>query len=161
MNLGPWRRVIVALFFLGLVFVSGIHYASVEASQSPYPTEEELKTNPAEYIGEEVFVFGTVKRVESQENTATIRIESDRGSVIVQVDNFSPQLRVEPGGIVQVYGTWQEPNVITAENVRVVNPTGSTNLYKYAVSGVAALVIVVLFFRYWRVNFHDFAFEVR
>lgn len=161
MDLGPLERITFALLLVGLVFVSGIHYASVEANHSPYPTEEELKTDSGAYIGEQVFVFGTVESVEGQEYTATIRIDSDKGSVIAQVDDFATQRHVEPGGIVQVYGTWQESNVIAAENVRVVNPTGSTNVYKYAVSGIAAVVILVLFFRYWRVNIRDIGFEVR
>lgn len=161
MDLHPGWRVFFAFVLLGLVFASGVHFASVEDAHTPYPDAEDLKTNSGSYVDEQVFVFGTVERIDGQDNTATIRIDSDKGPFTAQIQGFSTGQTVEPRGIVQVFGTWEESKVIAAENVRVVNPAGSSDLYKYAVSGVAALVIVVLFFRYWRMNIGTLSFEVR
>jgi len=51
--------------------------------------------------------------------------------------------------------------VVDAETVRVVNPAGASETYKYAVSAVGALLVVALFFRYWRVDIETLTFEVR
>jgi len=45
--------------------------------------------------------------------------------------------------------------------VRVVNPAGSSEAYKYAVSAVGAVLVLALFFKYWRVDHRTLTFEVR
>jgi len=156
----PAAKLLTSVLLIVLVIASGVHYATVWENQYPYPTNEDLKTAPDEYIGEEVFVFGTVESVDANSNTATIRIESDAGPFTAQVTEFEPQRDVQAGGVVQVFGAFRGDS-IAAENVRVVNSAGSSDFYKYAVSGVAAVLIVVLFFRYWRVNLRTLSVEGR
>jgi preprotein translocase subunit SecF len=68
---------------------------------------------------------------------------------------------VQPGGAVQVYGTVEPDRHLAADRVVVVNPAGSSMLFKYGVSLVGALLVVVLFFRHWRFDTDGVGFEVR
>lgn len=70
-------------------------------------------------------------------------------------------VQVEPGGTVQVYGTLRPNNIIKAERVVVVNPARTSKWYKYAVSVVGALLVVIMFFRWWRFDPVTLAFERR
>lgn len=157
----PAMRLLAAGLLIGLVVVSGVHYDTAAGEHWPYPDSTDLKTTPEQYAGERVFLFGTVERFDESAETAQIRVESDAGPFTVDVTAFETQRDVQRGGVVQVVGEFQSGYVVTAENVRVVNPAGSSDLYKYAVSLVAAVLVLVLFFRYWRVNIRDLSFEVR
>ena len=161
MNWGAVGRISIAVLLIGGVLGMGIHYGSEEDAHYPYPDETDLKTSPHSHIDTQVFVFGTVEEINEDENTARIRIETDSDPFTAEITNFSTQQNVQPGGIVQVYGTFQREYVIAADTVRVVNPAGTSDIYKYVVSAVAAVLIVVLFFQYWRVNVRTLSFEVR
>jgi hypothetical protein len=139
----------------------GVHYDSNAGTHYPYPDSTELKVSPETHTGTEVFVFGTVEAINEAQNTARIRIETDEGPFTVEVTKFSTQRNVQPGGVVQVVGTFQAESGIEADTVRVVNAAGSSNIYKYAVSLVAAVLIVVLFFQYWRVNIRTLSIAPR
>lgn len=157
----PSTRLVLAGILIGLVFVSGVHYDTAESDHWPYPDTADLKTTPDQHAGEQVFLFGTVEQLDEDAGTARISVESDAGPFTVDVGEFDTQRDVQPGGVVQVVGEFQPGDAVTAENVRVVNPAGSSNLYKYAVSLVAAVLILVLFFRDWRVNIRSLSFEAR
>jgi hypothetical protein len=43
----------------------------------------------------------------------------------------------------------------------VVNPSGSSLVYKYGTSLVGAALVLVVFFRYWRVDWGSLSLEVR
>jgi hypothetical protein len=130
----------------------GVHYDSNAGTHYPYPDSADLKVSSETHTGTEVFVFGTIEELNEAQNTARIRIDTDEGPFTVEVTKFSTQRNVQPGGVVQVVGTFQSESVIEADTVRVVNSAGSSKSYKYVVSLVAAVFIVVLFFQYWRVN---------
>jgi hypothetical protein len=151
----------MSLLLIGGVASLGIHYAVQVGNHYPYPGTTDLKVSPEEYVDRQVFVFGTVEGVGEEQNTATMRIETDEEPFTAEVNRFSTQRGVQPGGTVQVYGTFQGEYLIQADNVRVVNPAGSSNIYKYAVSIVAAILIMILFFRYWNLNLQTLSFEVK
>jgi hypothetical protein len=151
----------MSLVIIGDILSLGIHYETQEDNHYPYPDTTDLKVSPEEYADRQVFVFGTVEGVGEEQNTATIRIETDEGPFTAEVNRFSTQRGVQPGGVVQVYGTFQGEYLIQADNVRVVNPAGSSNIYKYAVSIVAVILIMILFFRYWSLNLQTLGFEVK
>jgi hypothetical protein len=157
----PGIRLVAAAALLGLVLVSGVHYDAAEPDHWPYPTPEELETEPDQHADQRVFLFGTVERLDETAGTARIRVESDEGPFVVDVTGFGTERDVRPGGTVQVVGEFRPGYVVAAERVRVVNPAGSSRLYKYAVSGVAALLVLILFFRHWRADVGTLSFEAR
>lgn len=161
MNWGTVGRISIVVLLIGGVLGMGIHYETEVDVHYPYPDETDLKTSPHSHIDTQVFVFGTVEEINEDENTARIRIGTDRDSFTAEITNFSTQRNVQPGGTVQVYGTFQREYVIVADTVRVVNPAGASNIYKYAISAVAVVLIAVLFFQYWRVNLRTLSFEVK
>lgn len=152
MDWGAVSRLSIAVLLIGGVLGMGVHYDSNAGTHYPYPDSTELKESPETHTGTEVFVFGTVEAINEAQNTARIRIETDEGPFTVEVTKFSTQRNVQPGGVVQVVGTFQSESVIEADTVRVVNSAGSSKSYKYVVSLVAAVLIVVVFVQYWRVN---------
>lgn len=157
----PVTRLFVATLLVGFVVASGVHYATESSTHWPYPDTTQLKTAPEDHTDTKVFLFGTVEQIDSKSDTAKVRVESDAGPFTLEIRGFDTQRDVQPGGIVQVVGKYGPGYVVEAENVRVVNPAGSSNLYKYAVSAVAAVLILVLFFRHWRVTVRNLSFEVR
>ena len=161
MNWGAVLRISIAVLLIGGVLGMGVHYGAEAATHYPYPDTADLKLSPEEYAGAQVFVFGTVEEMNREENTARIRIDTDEGQFTAEVTRFSTQRTVQPSGVIQVVGTFQGRYGIEADNVRVVNPTGSSDIYKYVVSVVAALLLVVLFFQYWRVNIRALSVEAR
>ncbi len=184
----PGIRLVTAVVLLGLVFVSGVHYDTAEADHWPYPTPEELETAPDQHSDQRVFLFGTVERLDETAGTARIRVESDEGPFVVDVTGFETERDVRPGGTVQIVGEFQPGYsdccqscrihrttaygrtgtqlqqslyVVSAERVRVANSAGSSLLYKYVVSVIAALLVLILFFRYWRADVGMLSFEAR
>jgi hypothetical protein len=154
-------RVLIAVVLLGGVLGLCVHYGSVSGERYPYPSPGDLKTAPSDHVGTQVFVFGTVEEIDSTENTARIRVDTDRGSFTADVTEFSTQREVRSGGVVQVYGQFQSGYRIDADTVRVVNPSGASGMYKYIVSALAAGIILILFFRSWRVNIRTLSVEGR
>jgi hypothetical protein len=157
----PGIRLVTAVVLLGLVFVSGVHYDTAEADHWPYPTPEELETAPDQHSDQRVFLFGTVERLDETAGTARIRVESDEGPFVVDVTGFETERDVRPGGTVQIVGEFQPGYIVAAERVRVVNSAGSSLLYKYVVSVIAALLVLIVFFRYWRADVGMLSFEAR
>jgi hypothetical protein len=143
---------VLAITLLGCVVALGVHYDGTADEQYPYPNATDIKTTPNDNVGTQVFVFGTVETVDSTANTARIRVDTSYEPFTADVTSFTTQRQVQSGGIVQVYGTFQSGYRIDADTVRVVNPSGSSAMYKYTVSVVAVGILLVLFFRYWRVD---------
>lgn len=152
-------RVLVAAVLVGLVFVMGVHYSAQYEKHWPYPGTDDLAENYEQYVDTQALLFGTVTEVNENTNTARIRVEHSTGAFTMTVRKFDVDVRL--GGVVQVLGTLQPGYTIAAENVEVVNPAGSSKLYKWGVSLVGALLIVVLFFHYWRIDVETLSFEVR
>jgi hypothetical protein len=68
---------------------------------------------------------------------------------------------VEPGGVVQVLGRLEPGRAMTPDAVAVVNPSGSSLVYKYSTSLVGAALVLVVLFRHWRVDWRSLSLEVR
>jgi len=136
-----------------------VHYDATFDDNAPYPSTDDLATDYEHYVGEETLVFGDVERVDAEAERATVRVDSDEGEFELVVESFTE--RPQPGGVVQVYGTLEANYTMVATNVAVVNPAGVSKAYKYAVSVVGSVLVLVLFFRHWRVDTEGLAFELR
>jgi hypothetical protein len=152
-------RVLVAALLVAGVFRLGAHYSNNRSDHWKYPTDREFAERLGEYVGEQVFVQGDVVSIDPASDSARVRLTYPNGTVTVTVTGFDAD--TQPGGVVQVYGQFRPENVVAAETVRVVNPAGSSEAYKYAVSAVGAVLVLALFFKYWRVDHRTLTFEVR
>lgn len=151
------RRVLLAAVLVGLVFGMGVHYDSAEEGQWPYPDTDRLAAEYDRYVGEQALLFGTVESVSG--GTARLSVEHTGGAFPLTVEGFDAD--VEPGGVVQVLGRLEPGRTMTPEAVAVVNPSGSSLVYKYGTSLVGAALVLVVFFRYWRVDWGSLSLEVR
>lgn len=154
-----WQRGLLVLGLAGLLVGMGVHYGAVQDDHWPYPDEDTLATHPETHVGEEVFLFGTVTAVDADAGTATIRVEADTGPFSISVQSFDRA--VELGGVVQVLGELTAERTVDAERVVVVNSSSGAEWYKYGVSVLGALLVLLAFFRYWRVDWDTLTFEVR
>jgi hypothetical protein len=150
-------RVLLAVALVGLVFAMGVHYDSAEEEHWPYPDADRLAAEYDRYVGERALLFGTVESV--SDGTARLSVEHATGSFPLTVRAFDAD--AEPGGVVQVLGQLESDRAMTAEAVAVVNPSGSSLVYKYGTSLVGAALVLVVFFRYWRVDWESLSLEVR
>lgn len=158
-HMQPWHRLVVLGLVVAAVGGMGVHYDSQFADQWPYTTDDELGSEYQLHVGTETFLTGTVERVDSERSTARISIEADAGRYQVELQSFDAS--VSQGGVVQVVGTVRPEHVVVVERSAVVSPAGSSELYKYVVSLAGAALVMVLFFRHWRVNTDTLALEAR
>ncbi|AJF26096.1 hypothetical protein JZX76_15455 [Haloarcula hispanica] len=152
-----WVRAVIVLvlcLILGGLFV---HAAVTEEQRSPYPDAADLSTGYESYVGQHLMVFGTV--TETGDGGMAIRAESDGTAITLRVTGT--EAAVEPGGVVQVYGTLESNQTIAAERVEVVNSSRWAEFYKYGASAVGALGFLLLFFRYWRIDRETWTMEAR
>ncbi|EMA12054.1 hypothetical protein [Haloarcula marismortui] len=150
-------RVVIMLVLcltLGGLFV---HAAVTEDKWTPYPDAADLSAGYESYVGQQLMVFGTV--TETSEGEMRIRAESDGTAITLRVTET--RTAVEPGGVVQVYGTLEPAQTITAERVEVVNSSRWAEFYKYGTSAIGAFGFLLLFFRYWRINRDSWTLEAR
>lgn len=151
-------RVGCVLALLGVVVGMGVHYDVASERHSPYPDGEDLRSNYDAHLDEETRLFGTVTERDDAAGTMTIEVETDTGWIALNVTDAGTTTR--PSGVVQVYGAVRPGRTIDASNVVVVNPSGSSATYKYVTSAIGALLVLVAFFRHWRFDPDDLAFEV-
>ena len=152
-----WVRVVIVLVLcltLGGLF---IHAEMTEDKWSPYPDAADLSTGYESYVGQQLMVFGTV--TETGDGEMEIRAESDGRAITLRVTDT--RIAVEPGGVVQVYGTLEPEQTIAAERVEVVNSSRWAEFYKYGASAIGALGFLLLFFRYWRIDRETWTLEAR
>lgn len=154
-----WHRGVIVFALVALLVGMGVHYGAVEDDRWPYPDEDDLASQPAEHVGDEVFLFGTVTAIDTDAGTATIRVEADSGSFSLSVQSFDRS--VKPGGIVQILGELTTERTLDAERVVVVNSSSGAEWYKYGVSVLGAVLVLLAFFRYWRIDWDTWTFEVR
>jgi len=154
-----WQRVATLAVLLSAVVALGVHYDVSGRYALSSPDASDLVDDYDAHYGETALVFGRVVDYDRSAATATVAVTTAEGTVRPTVSNFD--VDVQPGGVVQVYGIVRPGPEIEASNVVVVNPTGSSDLYKYAVSAVGAILILVVFFRDWTVDTDDWALEVR
>ncbi|EMA17628.1 hypothetical protein [Haloarcula marismortui] len=150
-------RVVIMLVLcltLGGLFV---HAAVTEDKWTPYPDAADLSAGYESHVGQQLMVFGTV--TETSEGEMRIRAESDGTAITLRVTET--RTAVEPGGVVQVYGTLEPAQTIAAERVEVVNSSRWAEFYKYGTSAIGALGFLLLFVRYWRIDREAWTLEAR
>lgn len=152
-------RLLAFALILGVLAGLCLHYGATASAHDPYPETGDLATDYDAHVGEEALVFGEVAAVDDGANSASIRVDSADGPFELTVRDFTTA--IESGGLVQVHGTLRPDRTIEPDTVEVVNPSGSSDLYKYAVSAVGAVLVLVVFLRRWRLNTDSHAFEVR
>ncbi|MDT3434243.1 hypothetical protein [Haloarcula sp. 1CSR25-25] len=152
-----WVRVLI---LFGLCLTLGglfVHAEVTEEQWSPYPDAADLSSEYDSHVGQQLMVFGTV--TETGKGGMNIRAESDGTAITLRVTGT--EATVEPGGVVQVYGTLEPDQTISAERVEVVNSSRWAEFYKYGASAIGALGFLLLFVRYWRLNRDTWTLEGR
>ncbi|MDQ2071146.1 hypothetical protein ACODNH_12770 [Haloarcula sp. NS06] len=152
-----WVRVVIVLVLcltLGGLFV---HAEITEDERSPYPDATDLSAGYESYVGQQLMVFGTV--TETSEGEMRIRAENDGTAITLRVTET--RTAVEPGGVVQVYGTLEPAQTIAAERIEVVNSSRWAEFYKYGASAIGAFGFLLLSFRYWRIDRETWTLEAR
>lgn len=156
------RRVRLAGVALCLLLAVGlcVGYGASYENGWPYPTGDELADEPAGWDGERVLLFGEVR--ERTTDGLVMSVENDAGEVVREVSVHGTGVRVERGGVVQVYGQLSERgSVQTAESVVVVNRSPADSLYKLATSALGGVGAALFFLRYWRIDWRRVRFERR
>lgn len=151
----------LAVGFVLLVVLGGlfVHHGATEDDHAQYPTDEQLDADYDRYVGQEAVLSGRVVAIDPANGTLTI--VQRRTDLLGEVTVTGVDRAVDPGGSVQVYGRFRPGKRLAASNVVVVNASAGTEWYKYGASVVGAALILVAFFRSWRVDADRLAFEVR
>lgn len=153
------RIVIVAALLLVLGGLC-IHYGATYDDNWPHPTGDPLQERGIEpFVGERVLLFGEVRTVDS--DSITIHVPDDNNEVAAELEVHNIHDRVEPGGVVQVYGVLESETVLRAERTVVVNRGPNAAASKLGASVVGLLLAVGYFLRHWRIDIHNFAFQPR
>lgn len=152
-------RLAITVMAVVLVFGMGVHYDITEDQHWPYPDGDELAADYDAHVGETTLVWGTVESVDLSAETAQVRIEHSDGSFTLMVHDFDAD--IVPGGSVQILGILESGYEMTAVQVEVVNPSGGAELMKFTVSALGALLVLVVFFNRWRIDWDRYGFEVR
>jgi len=152
-------RALLIVLAVGLVFGMGVHYESQYDDRWPYPDSDSIATEYESHVGKQVLLFGTVQSVDRDSATAQLEIAHTTGTFEMTAQRFDADVR--EGGVVQVLGTLEPNHVVVTRTAAVVNPAGSSKLYKYGVSLVGALLVTVLFFKHWRIDRETLTFEAR
>ncbi|NHN48701.1 hypothetical protein G9464_14015 [Halostella sp. JP-L12] len=155
----PAERGVLALVLLGAVFGLCVHYDATEERRWASPTAEQVAADYEGQVGETALLFGTVESVDRDAGTATIRVEHDDGEFAMVLVGFDAD--AAPGGVVQAYGTLEPDRRMSVRETVVVNESGGAELYKFVVSILGAALVLVLFFRHWRIDLDSPGFEVR
>ena len=150
-----WQRALVAVLLLSAL--GGLFVHGGATSEAPYPLPHEIAPEYDSYVGDTVLLFGRVTSVADE----TLTIEAESEGVILELQVTGSQTTVEPGGVIQVYGELRPNRTMAAQQVVVVNQSGGSAWYKYAVSAVGALGFLVAFGRYWRVDTETWTVEGR
>lgn len=152
-----WVRVVIVLGLCLTLGGSFVHAEITEDRWSPYPDAADLSSEYDSYVGQQLMVFGTV--TDTDEDGMEIRAESDGTAITLRVTGTTST--VDPGGVVQVYGTLEPDQTIAAERVEVVNSSRWAEFYKYGASAIGAFGFLLLFVRYWRLNRDTWTLEAR
>jgi len=146
------------VFCLSGVITLGVHFDSGGPAW-PYPGPEEVDQNYESMVGEQVFLYGTVIRESPTDRQFVVRVTYPGGAYELTVEGSTTA--VPEGGFVQVNGTLQEKRTVAADGVVVVNQTPAHHRYKLVVSGLAAVLLVGLFFKYWWISTEKLGFVPR
>jgi hypothetical protein len=137
-----------------------VHYGAVYEDNWPHPTADELAEEPTAYDGERVLLIGEVT-ADGPGDSLEMELETSSGGT-VEINVQGIEADVDPGGVVQVYGTLEEGGTVQqAEWTVVVNQGPDGQLYKLAISALAGVATAGLFLYHWRIDARKLSFEVR
>lgn len=155
-------RAILIVLLLLVVFGLTVHYGATAEQAWPYPSGDQLAEEPDGWDGRTVLLFGTVRDVEPAAETLTMEIETDAGDIARVVEVRGTTARVEPGGVVQVYGELDDAGTVQqATAVVVVNESPTDQIYKLVTSLLGVLLAMGLFLRFWRIDLSRLRFVSR
>lgn len=156
-----WARLAVAIVLLAGTAGLCAHYGATYEDGWPYPTGEQLDADYDRYVGERALVFGEVRAVDADAETIRIRVMHSPGELTTTLTVYGVEKPVEPGGVVQIYGTLEPGETMEADGMVVINRDRGETLYTLVASlaGIAAAVAWVS--RYWRVNVRELSIEPR
>lgn len=153
------RHLLFAAALVGVALGGGVYYDATWERHWPYPTEDQLYDDYERYVGERALLFGTVQSVDPHAGTAVVVVDAGTGEFALTVRSIDAT--VEPGGVVQVYGTLAADRTIVAESVVVVERDPGERHRKLGISVVAVGLALAAFFRYWRIDWPTMTFEPR
>jgi hypothetical protein len=138
--------VVLAALFVGLM----VHYGAGVPQQELTRQSVVKVQSPADHVGADVHVWGTVL-----DNDERLVVQVGDSAVTV----VGTETTADPGDAIQVYGTIQPDGSLAAERVVVSEQSGLFGLY--AISAVALVLTLVVFFRSWRLDVRSVAFTPR
>ena len=147
-------RIFIGLFLVAILLIlCEYHYTNFE-EHLEYPSTKMIQQDPESYDGWLISKGGTVSKV------------GDSSFVIISMDrdvryNFVIDSKEEVylGDSVEVLGTFRSPNKITPDKMIVVRAQSGKMVYVRSLIGL--LILVIVFFRSWRVNLKEFVFIPR
>lgn len=160
-------RVAVAAVCLAALLGLCAHYGAAYDENWPHPTGDQLRDDYATDAGERVLLFGEVRSVDREADTAVIRVTDDADDVAAEIEIRGVPDGLESGGVVQVYGvleadeTERTDGTMTPDRTVVVNRDSGARLYKLGTSVVGGLLAVGYFLRHWTLDPRALAFEPR
>jgi hypothetical protein len=142
MNISLLLRAFVLCLLVSTAGGMMIDYANHAQDQSPYPSSEEVNRDYNIYIGEKVNFWAKVVAV--REDGIVVNYGDTRLLIL------APDLIVNPGDEIQVYGTLRSEHRLLPERI-IVSPQ-SDRLYMLFVSVIGVLLSLTLFVRHWEIN---------
>jgi len=168
------RRLLLGCVLVAALLGLFVHHGATADSHQRYPGNEEIALSYEAYAGETVQIAGIVRSlaangsgggsdtaIGSTGTNATMTVVLRGWESFGTLTVYGADRAVPPGGTIQVVGTLESDRTIIAERVLPVNPHSWSEPYKYAVSVVGAVLILLAFFREWRVDAGRHVFEVR
>ena len=164
------RRLLLGCVLVAALLGLFVHYGATADRHQRYPGNEGIALSYDDHVGETVRIAGVVRSPTANAMNGTDTTNGTNATMTVVLRNWGSfgtlavrgaDRTVPPGGSVQVVGTLAADRTVTAERVLPVNPHSWSEPYKYVVSVVGAVVILVTFFREWRLDTGRLVFEVR
>lgn len=149
------RALLATLLVVALVGLT-VHFEDSREARWPYPSGEDVASNPSAFVGQKVLLFGTYKGSQNGESRVGIGYSAGQRVFSVTGATFPDDAEV-----VQVYGTIGPASSIAAENTVVVTRQSVGRTFKLGVSVIGALLVLGVFFRQWGVDWRSLQFVRR
>lgn len=143
------RKFIFILLLLALIFLIVYYVSNYQQHLENPNTGIILKSYP---LGQTVAVSGEVTSI----NNGSFTLQDDYHNIQVNYTIYSPE-ELSVGDEAEVLGTLEDNYQISASKILVI----TTFEYNFMLlrSGIAVLIFLFFFFRYWRFDFEKFEFR--